>query len=233
MKIHVAITTCERLDMLTSLLDDIRREGTRHDIRIYVYDDHSSDPLDSPDDHGVTEYKYMGYRHGKRNFWRIVSMALSKAIVSEWDYFFMMPDDVRLEGGFFDEAIALWESIEDPSKRAMNLLQDEQRRGRAAWTGFTPIICHTTIGPVYKSQWTEHALMCERSFFDIVSSIRQPDFHRWNRRNVSSGVGEHISHQIHGAGYSIYQVYNTLLHHGNHASVMHPGHRESTPLTTK
>lgn len=229
--IRIAITTYNRPEMLKALVRRLLYETNDYAFRIHVYDDGSDDLKYVP---GAVLYPFS--HGGKKGFNRILNAILNDARNDRtWDYMIILPDDVEPVDNFVTRAVRLWNSIGDRRKMALGLLTDDQRRGVANWTGFTPEIKTTNTGEkIYHSQWTEHALICQRPFVQTVPAMMPKDELVWIKNpNRGSGVGAHISMAIHRAGYHIYQAYETLLHHGDHPSLMHPGHRRNEMLTTR
>merc|ERR1712098_305061 len=84
---------------------------------------------------------------------------------------------------------------------------------------------------VYKSQWLDMAILFDREMLRF--RVKEVPISRWKKNKlVSSGVGAQLSKRLHNAGYSMYQVENSLIHHGDHESRMNYEERKLNPLVS-
>jgi hypothetical protein len=220
LRVAINITTCRRPEMLAQLLDDIKRwlppEWTAW---IHVVED----------DYGDARYPAKLVRRadkwtqvkkvGAAYYVQIIGLMWEEAYKVEWDRMLQLPDDVRLARDFFHRVEKVWQSIDDPRKACLSPMRDHRT---VCWTGWEMM----DVGPVMLSQWNDLAIWADRGFLDAVLPMPR----KVQRRAESSGVGAWVSRKLHAEGYRMYHVKQTLIHHGDHASVMHPTHRREVPI---
>jgi len=136
---------------------------------------------------------------GKRGYWKLINMLFRNR--GHFKYYFMLPDDFLPTENMVDDAIEIWNSIEDPRKICLNLLTD--RVGCSCWTNFHPSEQETT----YHTQWVDMCFLCEERFFAELGTI--PRIH--SRNTGSSGVGAYISRHLHKKKFNMYQVKESLV----------------------
>lgn len=234
MTCSIAITTHNRPVMLLRLLRQIHKEARKSgiDVRVHVFDDASQPETHVPEGlaDSLTRYEI---NHGKKLWWRIINDAFAAMAADEPDYIVMLPDDVELVPTFFDQAIAVWEAIENGRKICLNLSLD-QREGKACWTDFKPQRQQHNGVDVYLTQWVDMCFIATMRFLEVLNREVAPiSLDRWQLHpNLSSGVGQQISQRLYHK-WRMYMVTKTLVTHGNHPSVMHPEIRKRMPLHTK
>ncbi len=220
--------------MLLRLLEDIRKNKGNHEIKVNIVNDKSDKSYASVLEYlRKVTYKYdyaeSSEHFGRTNYWQLVDYLFKQLMASEFDYMIQLPDDIRLTGGFFDEAIRLWNYVNDPRKACLNLLNDYGRDGKNIWTG-TEI---RSLGDVMETGWVDMCYIAEKKFLEALNYDLKEVNRLWtNNENHSSGVGMQISIRIKEAGLRMYQVKKSLVIHGPHESVMHPNHRKTVPLIT-
>jgi hypothetical protein len=237
MKFHVAITYYNRPEMIAALVSDIEREAVGYDVAVHIYDDAS--PVSVPGSVLERAVQIIRFNHhgGKRMYYRSIQTALQQAQErqGEWDYLVFMQDDNRLAHGFFSRAAGIWNATleMDAACRAINLWLDEQRKEETVWTNFERVLCETNAGPIWRTQWTEPTFITDRRFFSALGPMPNISPARWNSDpTLSSGVGTYISTRLNREGYTIYQVAESLLYHGDHPSLMNPMARKDRKLTS-
>ena len=232
-QIYILITTYNRPEYLKKLLDAIyKNKKKNHRLIIQVYDDGSEKKYDF-----IKKYK-VGYKktnhYGKKGYWKLINYAFSKIRNTDYDYYIQIPDDVTLEDNFINKAIASFEAINDRKKIALNLLLDKGRRGKKNWTGFKPIRMSFHGMDFYRTQWIDMCYIAKRNFFEELRfRIDAIDKSRWEiDRLYGSGVGAQISIKLKERGFNMYQVFKTLVYHGDHVSLMNPKERKINRLVT-
>jgi GT2 family glycosyltransferase len=221
----VIITSYNREEKLKNLLNQI---SEYKDLKIFVsvFDD-SSFPVYDISEFNVFKITYVK-NNGKKKFWKIISdtYKLCKNINSK--YYIYLQDDVVLKENFFQEAVRLYEKIEDPKKISLNTLILENQRGKPKWTNFDP----EEYDEYYKTQWTELFFISERKFFEVLNYEVEPvNNKRWDSNPyLSTGVGSQISERLLKLGYNQYQVKNSLMKHGDHESVLFGEYRGEEKL---
>ena len=138
---------------------------------------------------------------GKAGYWRLINMLYRNRPVRK--YYITLPDDFMICDTQIAKAIEIWESIQDPNKICLNLFTD--RTNCSCWTRFKPV----DRGVIWQTGWVDMCFLCEERFFEKLGEI--PDLHRNNRIRGSSGVGAYISRRLSKAGFSLYQVKESLV----------------------
>lgn len=228
----ITITHYERPEMLRRLLEQIERQG--HDFRVIVFDDGSEcfDELVP----WLTEWDWLeldtGEHCGRLHFWELMDNIFDVVQGRTFDYWFHMPDDVRLRPSFFGRGITYLNELRRLDDKTICL--NPLRLGvspRMQWTGVVP--WPTMDGLAYKTQWNDCCWIAERNFGKALDwTINPIEWDITYADKSSSRVGWQISTRLHEAGWSMYQVTSTLLDHGNHESKMNPEERKANPLTT-
>jgi len=190
MDIIFLINTYNRQESCQKLVDALQGQGD-----IVVLNDGCDYMINGCEQH------FLNQHNGKTYYWITVRTLFSYRGVHE--YYFMLPDDFLPMENMVQDAINLWESIDDEKKICLNLIAD--RVGRGCWTNFTPI----DKGNVWHTQWVDMCFMCEEMFFNIVH-IRELRLNV-SFRGMSSGVGAMISRQLHRRDYNLYQVKESLV----------------------
>ncbi|MCA9037308.1 MAG: glycosyltransferase [Planctomycetaceae bacterium] len=236
-RIHVIITTFDRQETLRSLLHQIEDYASLFSISVDVFDDGTPEFLPLASKVITVRVFQRAENGGKTAFWHLIHTALCHARSVEAEYYVFLQDDVQLCQRFFSEAVRKFEAIRsvDPRCECLNLLSDESRRGRECWTGYSPRHIEVAGESFFQTQWTDMVFLAGRSFLDLLQyRIHPVTAGRWRRNpTASSGAGEQISRRVHEAGRSIYQVEQSLVDHGVHASRMHPELRTRQPLVAK
>ena len=208
-------------------------------IRVNVINDGSDENFDENYGNVIAElgrfddYSYWDMEHcGRERFWLLWNHAMKAT--SGYHHIFI-PDDVMVRPSFVKSAIELYESLVDHNERTgtLNLLADQLRKGKSQWT-------HNQVRPVsvdgidyFDTGWVDGCFICSTDVIEALERKINPiSEDRFQSETVSSGVGEQISKRLHALAWKMYQVQNTLVHHGHHESMMHPVERQNNPLVT-
>jgi len=211
MKVLVSITSYDRKEMLLELLDQLKG------FDIVVWDDNSEFEIEG-DFRFYKFYKNYGKKEAWRKFKRIFNYLLND--YSEYDYYFIIPDDVILCENFIKKALNLYKSIEDNNKICLSLLSDDRVKS-PCWTDFEPI----EKGDVILTQWSDLCFLCEKKFFEQVRNIEVKE-DRWdNNPDLGSGVGSVISRLLYSNDYNQYHTKESLVKHIGYKSKMNKDHR--------
>ncbi|WP_321415755.1 glycosyltransferase family 2 protein [uncultured Desulfobacter sp.] len=231
----VVIMTYERPLRLLDLLNDIQREQRLgHKVDVRVYNDASQKDYAAPIAHIQRNrwlYRCAGQNHGKHCYWRWINHVYAELKdIDQNTLVVFLQDDVRLCRDFFDKAENQWQSIRDSHKATLTLLVDSQREGRSCWTGFKP----RRNNKVWQTQWVDQLFMADRRFLEAIHfRIESISSRRWQfNPDLSSGVGQQLSTQLHRAGWKMYCVNQSLIAHIDHPSLMNGELRKRESMKT-
>ena len=234
MVVQVHITTYNRPEMLARLLGQLSEQSQDRDGRldIHIWDDASTYDVQSRifevlRDHHLNICLYLLQENrGKERYWKTMHSIFQKARQKKWDYFLMLQDDLELCSGFFDRISDTWNTI-GRRYSVINLFTDETRVGRSIWGCPTPKLIEDT--ELWQCNWTDPMFFCDRWALDAIGFYMKPIEN--HSPAMGSKVGMQLSKRFNAAGVSIYQGIETLVHHGDHPSMMNPELRKQKPLT--
>ena len=217
--------------MLKRLLSDIEREGAGYEIECLVVDDKSRNlaAVQRACKYPWVELNAQKVHHGKKNFWEIINLCFSEAQKRKWDYWFHMPDDNRLVNGFFDKAIRTFQTL--PHRSILNPIITQNPPKYGSWTGKQR---RRHGEDAWSIGWNDCCWVADRVMGEMLNWRIDPVHrNRWmfNSR-LGSGVGKQITIRLDFEGVKMFQVRQTLMHHGDHASRMNPAERKANPLVT-
>ena len=133
MKIQVVITTYNRPEQLALLLHDIYNQKEK--VEVTIFDDGSQPPVKD-----AVHFQ----NHGKRRYYQLVTHVFKSLQNVNFDYFFMLPDDIRLCDNFFQLSINHWNIIQDAYKICLSVGHTHNRHYNPCWTKFTPVKINKT-----------------------------------------------------------------------------------------
>lgn len=215
MDILINITTYKRRKMLNKQLRRIKS------LHTYVWDDNPTERNKPKSDF----YHKFVENYGKKQAWKKFKIIFNCAKRMNYKYYLVIPDDVEIYVGQIEEAIRLWEELDDPRKICLSILTDK-RTQKQNWTGVAPI----PYDDVILTQWNDLCFLCEKEFFEQVE-LTEVDPHRWDSMPLlGSGVGSMISNQLYEKGWNMYHSTETLCKHIGTESKMNPEERKKTPL---
>lgn len=204
-KVLINITSYNREKMLNNILNQLKGYD------VIVWDDNSNFKIDS-----VKFYKFhknYGKKKAWRKFQRIFNFILKD--YSNYDYYFLLPDDVVLCDNFIEKSIELYKGIKDNRKICLSLLSDV-RVENPNWTGVYPL----DKGDVILTHWSDLCMLFDLKYLEEADMTEiQED--RWDSNpRLGSGVGSVISRNLYRKNYNQYHVKKTLCTHGGHKSEM-------------
>ncbi len=219
--------------MLEGLLRDIKKQSTGYETEIIIVDDHSTANY-KPVRHFLknnfnqSSFQSNTERFGKAGFWKTINKGFGYARKTRFDYFFELPDDVRLVNNYFDRAIDLFNSQKDAV--CVNLLTEYSRDGKRLWTR----VESERVSPeMYRTGWVDMCYISKRKFLKLLNfTINEVSTDWANDPTKSSGVGMQISKRIVNSGHRFHQVKQSLVIHDDHPSMMHPNERKKNKLIT-
>ena len=218
MKVLTIITSYNRKESLTNLVDKLQKQSTD----VFVYDDCSDfKPF-------TKNYVKFEYNYGKEYLW-LKFKKIFTDIPKTYDYYIFLPDDVDIKPNFIENCVQLWEGLNDKNKISLSILTDS-RTEKPNWTNFKPIIKNEYI----QTQWNDLCFICEKEFFTI--NIQPIYLERWQilqkklNINLGSGLGGQISRYWHNEGKTMYHTKKSLVDHGKGISMMNPEERIKNPL---
>ena len=234
-KLVVWINTYNRVKSLEVVFNEVIKYKKDYNIKLLIFDDGSSDNyqeiIDKFSKHLDIEYEKIEHC-GKKKYWKLCNYAMSKIRNEIADYYYWIPDDIKMCDNFFDVSIDMLESINDKNKICLNLLMD--REGLKNWTNKLPQQVKHGEYNFWKTHWIDCCAIMKENFFKAIQYKIQPiPENRWNKDpNRSSGVGEYISKLL-DPNFLFFQPQKSLLIHGDHSSKMNPGERKVNELKTK
>ncbi len=230
--IRVMITSYNRPRELRWMLSDIVTHRGDWPLKVAVYDDASEEDMSEIrricEDNGF-EFVQSPIRNGKRGYHNWMRAIHRMQRDAPGHYFICVPDDYRLCEDFFDKAIDLWESIEDPCKVALTCIRDHRSDPfNSCWT---PVQAHE-VGRVIETGFVDGTYIAERRYLEKLD-YGMPKVHRktWNwNPDRGSGIGQVISVKLHQAGLKMYSPQQSLVVHTDSPSRMNPRARQAQPL---
>lgn len=231
----IMITTYNRPAPLQRLLADLIADAGEWRVLCRIYNDASSQPypaLPPSTDNFQIEYTMMPEHHGKTGYWRLINRMWRDLRPVRARYYLQLPDDVRLKPGFLAHAIATYEAISDPAKRALNVYLDHSRIGKPCWSRQLPRIERFGEHSVFQTGWIDMNYLADQRFFAELDYHIQPiPATRWQHNpRLSSGAGAQISRRL---GYrGLYQVRECWLESEDLPSLMNPDRPAHEDLTT-
>ena len=217
-KILFIITSYKRVEMLKSLLIQLKGKGD-----IIVFDDNSDFSIEV---NGIEFYKFKK-NYGKKLAWLKFQKIFKKVKrLKKYDYYFMLPDDVKLCEDFVNKSIELWEGIEDSKKVSLSF-SNPARCKAPQFTFIQPKI----VGDVILTGWLDMMFLCTKELFNKIDITEIP-LSRWEENELlGSGVGSQISNKLVNLDYNLYNCKSNLVEHlGNLDSKMNPTDRINNPL---
>lgn len=219
--IHVSINTYNRPELLKELLQDIFKED--FDFDVHIINDGSEADYSFIKDFNVNYYTVSN--HGKKKYWGLINMHLQFIKESKCDYYFFLPDDIRLEKNFFKEAIRQYNVLDNPICLNLNLIR--KRIGKSQWGGIIPKLQFFGGDIFYHADFCDLLFMSQKRMFEKLDFYIKPiSQKRWvNNPLLGSGVGQQISERL--RAYKMYQVTSSLVKQkGNTTSKMNPEARK-------
>lgn len=219
MKTLVIITTYEREDYLTELLDAIGPDPSRY---VQVWDDGSQPRYTRVPT--WASYRWVPH-HGREHYHQLMTRILGKAQHLTHDRVCILPDDVLPAIATpFEEMEDIWLDIRgiDPHAVCLNPLLD--RRGHIRqWRGHYPV---QVTSRAWMTGWNDLCLYAAAAPFFRAAAIQ---YEPPREGIVGSGMGSQLTERLRKVG-NLYQVDQTLWHHRQGASKMNPEERRKHPL---
>lgn len=208
----IVIFSYERQQMLTNLLTEL---SGYHPI---VIDDGSSFKLPLSEFHQ--------FEHGgKENFYKLWQYALSLTYKSKDDFYMFLPSDFQKL--YLDKIFMIYNKLRH-EPFVCNIVND----GRiTCWNSYRPIPLQNGLNQVF---FTDCGFFCNRSALENIEfNINDVPKERFNRANISSGVGQQLTYLFNKNNVKMYTPLQSLAFHGEHESLMHPNERLKNPLISK
>ena len=207
------ITTYNRRESLIGLI----KTAAFNVNAIFIIDDcsnynvaHEIQKLKTDNDHWPPIVIQRTQQHnGKQKYYKTVSQLFKTIAGTNYDYYFMIPDDMRPVKSWTQKAITTWESIDQPAKICLNIYSDKSRFMQPCWSNFKPQIISENI---LITQWTDMAFLTTKKFFELLAyQIPEPQIDWKANPLMSSGVGRYITRFLNGNNLLIFQTIKTLL----------------------
>jgi len=207
------ITTYNRKNSLCKLIQAIAKDFNK----IYIIDDCSNyDVRETIRSLKLPPKFYPGIiiqrtptHNGKKKYYKTVSQLFKMIRGTNYDYYFMIPDDMLPVKGWKKTAIEAWEAIQHPAKICLNLYSEKSRFLKPCWTQFQPRLIDDKI---ILSQWMDLCFISEKKIFDILAyQIPEPQIDWKANPNMSSGVGRSITRTLNGNELLLFQIVRSLF----------------------
>lgn len=208
----IVIFSYERQQMLTNLLNEL--DG----YQPIVIDDGSSFKFPS--------FKFHQFKHGgKENFYKLWQYALLLAYKSEDDFYMFLPSDFQMLD--LDKIFSIYNDLKH-EPFVCNIIND----GRTTcWNSYKPIPLDNGLNQVF---FTDCGFFCNRLALEKIEfTINDIPKTRFNRSDISSGVGQQLTYLFNKNKVKMYTPLESLAFHGEHESLMHPNERLKNPLISK
>jgi hypothetical protein len=198
--------------MLLSLIDELK------EYDYTIYDDGSSFKL---------KKNFYQFQHGgKPKFWRMWDYALRMLKNDNFDLFIFMPSDVSSVN--MAKIIELHNQFK-AKPYAYNLINDGRKN---CWNMIQPVQVdeHTM-----KVGFTDCGFFCNKQLLNRIGyNVIEINPRRFEHNDaISSGVGQYLTFRMMATNCNMYTPTKSLVHHGDHESLMHPEHRKTNPLISK
>lgn len=221
MKILILISNYQREEMFKSLLNEIKNNSYHNDIDFFIVDDHSSYDISKY----TNNFHKNEYNYGKNEYWKTFKYLLdyAKYKSNEYDQFIFTPNDFSEFD--FDRIIKIMDDFNN-EQYIFNLIND----GRVScWNSKK----RGKIGDnLYKSYFTDCGFFCNKTTL-LLLYINEVPKTRFERKDISSGVGQQLTNLIKKFKISTYHPVRSLCYHGEHKSTMHPSERLKNKLISR
>lgn len=241
MKIIILISTYQRPDLLLRLLKQIVLTKSAHEIYPVIVSDGVPKGYAAVDKFLLKNFGqqiHQTEKHfGKPGYTSVINCLFGNARIKHAeinaDYFIQLPDDVELSYNFFNKAVEQFAAITHPSKICMNLLNDQRRN--PGWSQFNAVTELHNGYPFIHNNWIDLCFISTARFFTEINWRILPVNPEWSTDpSKSSGVGLQLTRRLtREKRFHIYMVFNSLVTHDHHSSVMHPEHRKVVPLIAR
>jgi len=222
MLINIIITTYQREGMLKSLVNKLQGDNVYFTI---INDGSPYYYFTAPEN---CTYIQLDRNHGKKEYWKVVNHAFENRV--DADYYIMLPDDAGVDSDFVSKAVESWNKVSFTDRACLNLLVDQGRKGKPCWTGIKPVKEMHSGLLLWWTQWVDMCFISDKVFFDEIPSLTPIHIPDDQLKYRGSGVGAQISKRLHKNGYNLYQLDETLVHHGTHESKLNHELRDENPL---
>ena len=202
--------------MLNSLLRQLKGQD------IIVFDDNSNFTIEG---NGIQFHKFKE-NYGKKRAWLKFKQIFEYLKTTDYDYYYLLPDDIELCEDFIVKTLELWEGIEDNKKITLSF-SNPARCKVSQFTRIEPM----EVGNVILTGWLDMAFLFTKNFINKVD-MKEIPLSRWDGNELlGSGCGSMISNKFVDDGYNLYNTKDMLMIHlGNEDSKMNYEERLQNPL---
>ena len=198
--------------MLESLINEVK------EYDYTIFDDGSSFKLNK---------NFHQFQHGgKEKFWQKWDYALRMLRDDHSDLFIFMPSDVSNIN--MPKIIELHNQFKSKAY-AYNLINDGRKN---CWNMIKPVqVDEHTI----KVGFTDCGFFCNKQLLNRIGYyVNEINPRRFAYNDaISSGVGQDLTFRMMRTNCNMFTPTKSLVHHGDHESLMHPTERKRTPLISK
>jgi hypothetical protein len=215
----ITISTFNRNDILSKIIDKINSENSKHNYKIIIYNDGNdidsfSKTFESKDNVSIING---AQNHGKIFYWKSINYLLEEIKKYDYKYCIQLDDDHYPTSSFFDKINKIYASIDQSciTKAVINDNYLDQRWG-------------------YK-HWVDGGSIYPKVIFETIGYyIRPIPINRWSKNNLlSSGVWRQITKRINKYNFKVLTPNISLAKHiCEKDSIMNTELRKKQPLKT-
>jgi hypothetical protein len=203
--------------MLKSLLTQLKGQD------IVVFDDNSDFTIEG---NGVKFHKFK-QNHGKKRAWLKFKKIFDYLKDTDYDYYYLLPDDVEICDDFINKTLNLWKTIDDDRKICLSFANPKRCEIRQ-FTHVNPKV----VGDVVRVGWFDMMAMFTKKLVDFIE-IDEIPLSRWDEiPTLGSGVGSQMSNKFVNSNFNLYNCNEVTTNHlGNgDLSLMNTEIRKNNPL---
>ena len=213
--IMIIISSYNRYDMLTDLLNKLNNQDSIYSSKIIVNDDYSSDIRYNSlnQDFANVTFLRSPINKGKDKYWQTMNELLAEVKKYDFDYVLTIPDDFDICDNFLD------------------LLIEEHKSAKE----IDPQVVCTSYANISKIKrwglphWMDGDSIFDKKFFEKINFTI--DTIKPSGKNEGSGVWKQISQKINTFKFKIHKPKNIFITHLGHTdSKMHPQLRKIKKL---
>lgn len=209
----IYIFSYQRKEMLEKLLEELK--GCQPVI------------LDDGSDFKINYHWFIQYEHGgKENFYKLWQNAFNYLKYSKDDFYMFLPSDFN---NLDLNRIYEYYNLLRHEPFVCNIINDGRK---SCWNLHQPKKFNYELNQTF---FTDCGFFCNRQALESIN-FNMPDIPKTrfkHNKDISSGVGQYLTHSFNKAKVKIFTPIKSLAYHGEHDSLMHPELRKRIKLVSK